>query len=231
MNEDQSVPGSAGGEESSATSDQQNSGDSTGTNEPNKETTKTVPWGSHKRALDDLNKEKAARRDLESKLGDLESKKLQESNDFKGLYEREKASREKAEAEAKNVKGWFTNTQRFNAVKTEALKAGILPSALKDVELLDMDGIEVEITSTGRAITSGEKDFVARVKEERPHWFTKPGAPNVNGGGGGTPPAGEGSLSAADVYQAERNWKAGKITKAQYEDVDRRYRTQKTVRK
>ncbi len=231
MEQDQTASGSAGGSASSATEDQtkqqnQNQGGDSSTGTTDKKDSKLVPWDSHKRALDDLNKEKAARRELEAKLGDFESKSLQEKNDFKGLYEREKAAREKAEAEAKSVKGWFTQTQRFNAVQTEALKAGLLPQAAKDLELLEMDGVEVEVTSTGRALVSGAKDFVERVKNDRPYWFQKPGAPNVNGGGGGTPPPEGKELTPGDVYQAERNWKAGKITRTEYEQVNARYLAQ-----
>lgn len=121
MADETSASGGAGGSASGATEEKEESRvDSTQKTNETKEN-RTVSWDAHNRALADLNKEKESRRALEVRIGDLESKSLQEKQDFKGLYEREKAAREKAEVEAKEVRGWAVSTQRFNAVGRASL--------------------------------------------------------------------------------------------------------------
>lgn len=234
MGDDPTLSGGAEGGASGATPNDQKPGEPAGgTNKEKESNARTVSWDSHQRALSDLNKEKQARRDLEARIGDLESKSLQEKNDYKSLYEREKSKREAAESETTKVKNWAFTTQRFNEVKTEALKAGIIPSSVEDIEILlkDDSEVKVEVTSSGRFIVEGAKEFVDKVKGERPHWFSKSGAPNVNGAGGGQPPPNPKELTPHDVYVAERQWKAGKITRTDYEKVYRDYSAQSAAKK
>lgn len=232
MADDQALgSGAPGNGESGTPANDQKAGDSSGGNN-GKETPKTVSWENHQRALGDLHKFKKQVEELGTKLGDLESQSLKEKQDYKGLYEQSEQKRKAAEEEAKKVKGWAVSTHRFSEIKSEAMKAGLLPSAMNDLELLPMENVEVEVTSSGRFIVNGAKDFVESVKGERPHWFQKPGAPNVNGGGGGAPPGGDGKeLTPHDVYMAERNWKAGKITRKDYEDTFVKYRQQAAKKK
>lgn len=234
MAEDQTHTGGAQGAGGGVSSNGQNAGNNSsgGTNDENKGTPKTVSWENHQRALSDLHKFKKQVDDLGTKLGDMESQSLKEKQDFKSLYERETEKRKAAEEEVKKVKGWAVSTHRFAEIKSEAMKAGLLPNALSDLELIPQDNVEVEVTSTGRFLVNGAKDFVENIKKDRPHWFQNPKAPNVNSGGGGAAvPSGGSELSAHDVYQAERSWKAGKITRKQYEETHMRFRTQKAVGK
>lgn len=225
MAEDPKNPaGGAGG--GSAGGDPNTNPDSGKTSENGSEGTpnpKTVSWDNHQRVLKDMHKEKEARKALEVRLGDLESKQLQEKEDFKGLFEKEKKTRIETEQKLDKWQKWTVQTQRFNSVKAEAEKAGILPSALKDLELVDMTEVQVEATSGDRFLVSGEGDFVARLKNDRPHWFKKAGAPNVNGGGGGAKPASDKKLTTADVVEAERNMKKGKLSRKDYQETVDRY--------
>lgn len=201
-------------------------GDSTGTQTQTDNSSgnpKTVSWENHQRALNDLHKFKGQVQELQTKLGDLESDRLKEKNDYKSLYETEKAKREESDKKLKEFSGWAVQTQRFNAVKQEALASGLRKEALGDLELVDLDDVKVETTSTGRFVVEGAKDRVEKLKTERPHWFTVGPPPTVNSGGGGTPPPTGGKLTANDVANAERDWKRGKITRQQYEETYKRY--------
>jgi hypothetical protein len=178
---------------------------------------RVVSWDSHKRALDDMHKFKSAVATLEAKIGEIESDKLKQANDFKTLYEREKADKEALNQKYQQTLQGTVNTHRFSEIRAEAMKAGLVDTAVSDLELLDLSDVEVEATSSGRFIVSGAKEKVERIKSERPHWFRKMGAPSVNGGGGGV--ATVTKTTADDVYLAEQQMKRGQITKAKYQEV------------
>lgn len=184
---------------------------------------RTVSWQSHKRALDDLHKFKGQVGELSKKLGDLESQRLQEKNDFKTLYEQEKNKNSDLEKKLGDTNTAFIETTRFGAVKQAAVAAGIRKEALEDLELLPVDkSVNVDVTAQGRFLVSGQKEFVDGLKKTRPHWFAASTPPPVNGGGGGTPPPGT-TLTPKDVVKAEMDCKANKITREQYHDVCRKY--------
>lgn len=233
---DQSQSGSAGGREGSAgANDQTKPGDSQGGTKDNQNgdggTPKTVSWETYVKTRDDMHKYKGTVRDLETRLGDLEAKGLEEKKDYQSLYEKEKEKRTAAEVERDKVKGWAISTHRFTEVRAEAEKAGIIPAALKDLERLAMDDVEVEVTSTGRFLVNGAKSFVETLKNESPHWFQSTKVPIINGGGGGAPPPGDKVLNAHDVVEAERQWKRGKISRQDYENTHRAFVAQSAKKK
>jgi hypothetical protein len=185
--------------------------------------TKTVSWDNHQRALADLHKFKADAEKLRTQLGDQESERLKAANDYKGLYEAEKAKRETSDKKLVEFTGWTLQTQRFNEVKHLALADGLKKEALGDLELIDLDDVKVESTSTGRFIVQGAKDRVEKLKTERPHWFSAANAPQINSGGGGGAPAKGAKLTVNDVVEAERNWKRNRITRQAYDELYNRY--------
>lgn len=200
------------------------SGDSPNPNPNPSDKPKMVSWDVHQRMQDDLVKAKRRSQELEAKMGDLESEKLKAANDYKALYEGEQQKRQKVEGELKQFSNWAVQTQRFNAVKSEALAAGLRKEALSDLELIDLESVKVETTSTGRFLTEGAKERVEQLKSERPHWFTVGAPPTVNAGGASAPPPpGQGKLTVNDVVQAERDAKRGKITQARYQEIYKQY--------
>ena len=70
--------------------------------------------------------------------------------------------------------------KKMSAIREAAIKAGVLESALEDIDFLDWSGVQVETTSTGRLNVLGVDDAVKRIKTLKPHWFGKP-APKING--------------------------------------------------
>jgi hypothetical protein len=184
---------------------------------------KTVSWKNHRRALDDMHRFKSKATELETKVGELEEEKLREKENWKSLAERYKTDADKWKTEAENGKDLFTNTQKYNAVKKVALESGLLPEALDDLDLLNLEEVVVESTDQNRFAVHGVKEFVERLKQTKTHWFSKKQAPNVNSGGGTVKPDEGTPLSPADVYQAEREMKLGKMSREQYQNIYTRY--------
>lgn len=207
------------------------SGDSSQSSNNSNNQPRTVSWENHQRALDDMHKFKREAEEAKAKLGDQESERLKQANDFKALYEKEQKAHSETKTKLTETMNWTVNTQRFNAVKDAALATGLRKEALSDLELVDMSRVKVEATSSGRFFVEGAKEFVDGLKAERPHWFTVGNPPPVNSGGGGTPGAGaaggqpDGSkkLTVQDVVKAEADLKARRITRAQFEETYKRY--------
>jgi hypothetical protein len=158
-------------------------GSAEGENNQAQPKTKQVRYEDHKRAIDDMIKFKARAQELEAKIQDFETKKLQESNDWKTLAEREKGLREEAQRKLEKHSSFYQSTQKHSAVLGHALKAGLKAEAEGDLELLSMDGVEVEVTSTGRFNVIGADTFVEELKRKKPHWFNTQKDLKVNTGG------------------------------------------------
>ena len=188
---------------------------------------KKVSWKDHKRAIDDLHKYKNKAADFEKRLNDLETQKLEENENWKGLAERSKADAEKWKTQAEENKSLFVNTQKFSAVRKFAAEAGLKSEAYDDLDLLDLNNVVVETTDSGRYVVHGAKDFVAELKQKRPHWFQSKTPPNVNSGGGNDVPPGNKEYTSADVIEAERQYKIGKISREQYHKIYTAYCSQR----
>jgi hypothetical protein len=196
------------------------SGDSTTQSQTKTETQpKTVSWENHQSAMTDLHKFKKLSADLQAKIGDLESQKLREKEDFKALAEKAEADAKKWKADYEKLNGYLVNTQKLQEVTKHAVASGIRPEAMKDLELIpDFKGVDLDITAKGHFVVSGAKDFVEALKNERPHWFSKVEPPRVNGAGGGTSVTGK-SLTPQDVLKAERDYKSNRISKDEYKKI------------
>jgi hypothetical protein len=186
---------------------------------------KVVPLDVHKKTLDELHSLRSTSKELEERLSKFETEKLTNEQNFKGLYERTKADLDKERERNQNLNKWAVNTQRFNEVKSLALTQGLLPNAVNDLARLEdiNEEVVVQVTDRGHFVVTGADSYVDRLKAEKPHWFKAAGAPKVNSGGGGAPPKAPKALSPQDVIQAERDYKKGKIAKADYEDVYRKF--------
>ena len=124
--------------------------------------------------LHDLKRrEKAAKTELESR--DLQSMKDREEwQKIAELKEQEAAAaNERANTLQENV----TYATKYSAVKDAALKLGLRQEALADLDLVDLEDVLIERTSTGRTNVLGTEKFVQGLKASRPHWF---GGNNLN---------------------------------------------------
>ena len=158
-----------------------------GESQPQSET-KTVSWEDHQRALADLHKFKAKARELESSQEEAEKKRLVENEQWKQLAEINEKKFLEAEEKRKRQNDTILNHTKYETLKRVAVSNGIRKEALEDLDLLSLESIEVEATTSGRFNVHGAEDYVTRLKKLKPHWFNDSTAPRVNSGGGGAPP-------------------------------------------
>lgn len=188
---------------------------------------KMVSKTAYDQVSNDMHKYKNRVRELEAAQNQLETDRLKEKEEYKTLYEKSQEELNKWKKEAETGKVLFSDTQKYEAVKRHAVQAGILDEAVDDLELIDLDGVEIETTDKGRYVVRGAKEFVDSLKTKKPYWFKSTKAPKINSGGGSAKPVKEGDLTAQDVYEAERAFKAGKITQKQYHETHQRYLSQR----
>lgn len=194
--ESQSSGGAADGEQSNHDS----SGES-----------RSVSWDDHQRALADLHRFKGQSKALSSQLAamqsEFESLKGQiatEKKDFENLYVSEKSKREAIESEKTKLLNNVLNSERHRAAYPALKKAGLRDDAENLLDIISLDGIDVEATSSGRFTCSGIPDFIEDVKKKFPYAFQKPAAPLVNGANGaGSTGANGGTWNPAKLVALE----------------------------
>lgn len=215
MTDSQTPNGGAVGADSSADSD--NQGDTEPHNQAKADDSapEMVSRDAYEQIKRDLFKFKSEARELKEKISEAEKTKLKETENYKAYAETLEKERDEIQAKLRDFTSITLQDKKLSAVREAARKAGIREEALPDIELVDLEGISVETTSTGRIMVEGADDFVKRLQKTRSHWFKSPTAPRVNGGGGAPPPT-PGKVTASDVVRAEREWKSGKISKDDY---------------
>jgi hypothetical protein len=122
----------------------------------------------------DMLKYKAKVSEFETRVKQEEEKRLRETNDWKTLYERKESEAKEASEKLSKFENTLTNTAKFGAVREAALKAGIRPEAVSDLELVDFKDIVVDKAPTGRIEVRGAERAVEMLKTLKPHWFGKP---------------------------------------------------------
>ena len=165
---------------------------------------KTYSEDDYKRKSDDMHRYKQERNDLRKEMEDLKSKQLEDDENWKVAYEREKERRITVETEHEEFKDGYFTDQKFNEVRTLAIKAGLRSDAEADLGLLDLDSVRIEKTDQGRVIVHAADTFVDNLKKSRPHWFKSKNVPTFNTGGGGVPPDKPTELSAEYMTKLER---------------------------
>lgn len=171
-----------------------------------------VNWDDHQRALKDMlrfkdqSKSEAAKvADLQAQLEALSTKVSAQNKDFETLYASEKQKRADIEAEKNRLLGNVLNSERYRAAYPALKKAGLRDDADNLVEVMGLDKIDVEATSSGRFVCSNVQDFVDQAVKSYPYAFQKQGAPNVNGSSGN----GSG--------QSGEKWNPGKLVQLESE--------------
>lgn len=162
-----------------------------------------VKLSDHKRALEDMQKFKREALEAKTRIEEMQTQKLREQGEWKTLAEREKELRQAAEQKASKLNDALYQSKKFDEVYKEATKAGLRPEAFSDIELVALDGIEVELTSTGRMLVHGAESFVQELKRKRPHWFSNSMPPKVNPGGNSSPPTSS-AVTPEMIFKAEK---------------------------
>lgn len=218
--EDQNASGTSGeGQDNKDQNDKDQKPDSKG---------EYVPKSAYQKVSDDMHKYKRELSEIKARMEKQDADRLASEKNFEQLWKNEKQRADAAEESAKKKDQYYVHTQKVNAIRTAALEAGLRSEALDDLELLDFDGVEVEVTSNGRYLVHGAKEFAQSIKGKKPHWFKSSKPPGHNpGGGGDTGSGGNKSITPKDVVEAERKFKMGKISKEEYSKVFSDYCTQK----
>jgi hypothetical protein len=130
-----------------------------------------VPKAEMEKVLADLHKWKNQAKELSVKSAAEREKLLVEQGRWEELAkEKDARLRELEERDAKTRQA-FVDEKKFSAVKEAALKSGIRSEALPDLELVSLDKVQVETTSTGRVNVLGVEHAIEQLKLSRPHWF------------------------------------------------------------
>lgn len=175
----------------------------------------------------DMLKYKDENAKLRQQLDDFKVRGHKEKEDWKAVAEHHEQKAKEYESKFTGLQGALLNDKKIQSLTTEAVKQGINPASLPDLELLDFEELQVETTSNGKILVSGQDRAIAKLKTLRPHWFNNavpsvnPSSPNV-----GNRPTG--AVTIADLNAAEAQWKKSQSDsdKKAYFELIRKYKTQ-----
>lgn len=167
----------------------------------------TVSKADHDRALADLQKFKKEAAQLKADKKAAEDAKLKETNDYKTLAEQREAELTEIRTENERIKSAIVAEKKFNTVAEECRKLGLLPGAASDLEMLDLDAVQVETTSTGKTNILGADKFAARLKAAKPHWFGGKSTSHVNTGKPGVLEDADGAITIDQLVELEKDAK------------------------
>jgi hypothetical protein len=185
-----------------------------------------VSRADHERAVADLKKEKARRKELETAEAKRKEDALKAENKWKEIAESKEKEANEAKERADKLSNSYVNDRKFSAVEAAAMKLGLRPEAVSDLEGLDLSDLEVETTSTGKINVQGAAKFAERLKASKPHWFAEAkGDPNVNTGGTRVRDS-NGQITAKQILEAEAEAKKTG-DRAPYESLVKKYQQQR----
>lgn len=143
---------------------------------------------------------------LSSELDGLKKSGMKGSEDWKKLAETFEGENKTLKERAESIEKKMKDTFRVMHVKQEALKLGLRPESVTDVEFMDMGDLEVIEKDSGTYEVKGADRWAQDLKKVRAHWFKQPTAPNVNGAGGGEgAPEIKGEITEKQFQEAFRN--------------------------
>ena len=126
----------------------------------------------------DLLEQKAANKKLQDEIASLRQdrendriSKMKEQERFKELADEYESKARQAEEDNRNLRNAVMNDKKLSAVQQAAMKLGIRKEALVDLDMLSLDTVEIETTSTGRVNVLNADHFAENLKIQKPHWF------------------------------------------------------------
>lgn len=117
---------------------------------------------------------------IKSDLDRIQKTQLEKEKNYEALWKAEEQKRIAAEEKAKKISESYFNGLKRSAIEQEALKEGIIETALEDLGYIDNSMVQIETTNTGNVNVLGAKDLVLALRERKPHWFKMQGAPTIN---------------------------------------------------
>jgi len=168
------------------------------------ETKETVNKAEFDKVLNQMHEQKRRAKHLEAELEKQKIEKLKEQKDWQTIAELKEKEAQDFSAKYTALSENLVLDKKFAAVKEAALKQGILPSAIDDLEMLDLSAVVVEKTSTGRINVIGAEQLVSGLKLKKAHWFESKGSRINPETPGVISPK---SVGWEEVKAAETSWK------------------------
>jgi len=185
----------------------------------------TVGAAEYQRVLADATKHKAEAKKFQVELETKRVDEMKKANEWESLAKLREEKLTALEADNTRMKESFVNEKKFSAVKVLAVAAGLRKEALSDLDLLELNSVMLETTSTGKMNVLGAERFVESLKTSKPHWFAAPTAPNVNTDGVTVVDSMVGPVTVEMIMAAEKeSLKTG--DKSKYHDLHNKYRKQ-----
>lgn len=131
------------------------------------------------RTKKDMFKFKQEAENLKKLTDEQRLQRLKETQNWEAIAKEKEQEAQEERRKRETLESSIVQHQKFMALKTEALKHGMYPSSLEDLELLDLPEVNVETTSTGKILVTGADRAIANLKTLRPHWF-KQNAASIN---------------------------------------------------
>lgn len=225
MLDDQGTGGSGSGDGGGSADGAGNSGSGSNTND------ETVPLAKYQHMQSDLGKAKDKLRSereradaAEAKLREQEDQRLEDEGKHKERAEREKQRADSAEQKLTDAENRFKNSEKRRHLQPALKQAGLRDDAMNLLDHQDLSSIEVQVSETGQTTVQGLNEFVDQMKNSYAYAFQKPTADTINGSGGSSGGGGgSGEITAQKVFEAEKQWKAGKMTKDDFLKVYNQY--------
>lgn len=174
--------------------------------------------------LADLAKWKKEARDAQAKLKEREESEMKAKAQWEELAKRKEEEANQYKADAERVKTSYLNEKKYSAVREAASRLGLRKEAVSDLDLLSLDGVNIETTSTGKINVLGADSFVEKLKQAKPHWFSSSQPPNVNTSSPRVVEGG-GPVTVDMILAAEKEAKkSGDYSK--YHQLHKQFRTQ-----
>lgn len=182
------------------------------------------------KVLAEMHKYKSAAKEQERLAAEKATQSLKDQEKWKELSEAREKELEETRADNARLLNSYISEKKFEALKAECQKLGLRTEALSDLELLDLEALQVETTSTGKTNILGAMTFAQRLKTRKPHWFSNTKSAAVNTGGNRVIDDGGETVTVDDVLKAEKEGrKSGDLSK--YHALYKKYSQQRSVKR
>lgn len=189
--------------------------------------TEMISKAEFEKVMSELHKHKAKAKALEEKSNEEKMSRMKEQNQWKEIAEAKEREALEARDKAERVQSSFLSEKKYTAAREKCMALGIRPEALSDLEMLDLEQIQIETTSTGKINVLGADKFAERLKTTKPHWFQEKKTTTVNTDATRVFDTG-GTVTPTMIMEAEKEFrKTGDRTK--YEDLHKRYQQQRAL--
>ncbi len=156
----------------------------------------------------DMHKYKEKLKLREDQLKTIETEKLKGDQKWKELAEIKEREAQEAQEKYNKLNSAVVEDKKMTEIRKEAVKLGVRPQALDDLDVQNWSDVGIEFTSTGRVNVIGAAKAVERLKTIKPYLFDEPRAPGVNPGVPHVVPGQSGGpITVKDISTAEADAK------------------------